>query len=55
MSKKAKSTGKAKPGRKRSTAMDLSAKNARSVKGGTGPTAAASMNYSKMEMEYRKS
>jgi len=33
----------------------LSAKNARSVKGGTRPTAASSFNYAKMEMEYKKS
>ena len=52
MSKK--STGKAKASRKRSTATDLSAKNARSVKGGTQPTPASSMHYSKLEMEYRK-
>ncbi len=50
MSKK--STGKAKASRKRSTATDLSAKNARTVKGGTRPTPASSMNYSKLEMEY---
>jgi|SoiMethySBSTD1v2_1073268.scaffolds.fasta_scaffold6016319_2 hypothetical protein len=52
MSKKAQSTGKAKGSRKRSTATDLAAKNARSVKGGTQPTPAQSFNYSKLEMEY---
>lgn len=55
MSKK--STGKAKASRKRSTATDLSAKNARSVKGGTRPTPAQSFNYSKIELseELKKS
>ena len=54
MSKKAKSTGKAKPSRKRSTATDLSAKNARSVKGGNRPTPATSFNFGKFEHEYKE-
>ena len=54
MSMKAKITGKAKPSRKRSTATDLSAKNARSVKGGNQPTPAQSLNYSKLEWTYKR-
>ena len=54
MSKKAKSTAKAKPSRNRATATDLSAKNARSVKGGTRPTAASSFNFEKFKYEYKE-
>ena len=54
MSKKAQSTGKAKASRKRSTATDLSAKNARSVKGGTRPTPATSINFEKFKYEYKE-
>jgi hypothetical protein len=49
MKKKAKKAGKAKAGRKRSTAKDLAPQSARGVKGGSG--ASISFNYSKMEME----
>ena len=52
MSKKAKSTGKA--SRKRSTATDLSPKNARAVKGGNRPTPATSFNFGKFEHEYKE-
>jgi hypothetical protein len=53
MRKKAKSTGKAKRSRKRSTPKDLSAKSARAVKGGNRPTSAASFNFAKFEHEYK--
>src|SRR4029450_8133036 len=54
MIKKAQSTGKAKGSRKRSTATDLAAKNARSVKGGTRPTPAQSINFEKFKYEYKE-
>jgi hypothetical protein len=53
MSMKAKSTGKAKLRRKRSTATDLSAKNARSVKGG-GHSSPVMLNFSKVAVDYKK-
>ena len=51
---KAKITRKAKPSRARSTATDLSAKNARSVKGGNQPTPAHSGAYLKLEWTYKR-
>ena len=54
MSMKAKTTRNAKPSRKRSTATDLSAKNARSVMGGNQPTPAHSLSYSKLEWQYKR-
>ena len=52
MSKKAKKTGKAKASPKRSTAKDLSAKNARAVKGGSvNPDNRTAFHFSKIEHE----
>jgi hypothetical protein len=54
MSKKSKKTGTAKASRKRSPVKDLSAKNARSVKGGSvNADSRTAFNYSKVEMEYK--